>query len=106
MAAVTVRPNQAFQDGCPSNRTFASDGNCAAALASGAAAAGTGNGAGSPAVSIELQKRHLIAASWISSAQKGHFFMRPRVYTPAATQTVARERIAFFRSGPSDRPSR
>jgi hypothetical protein len=47
----------------------------AAAFAIGAAAAPSPPGGA--ADRKELQNRHLIASSWISSAQNGHFFIAP-----------------------------
>jgi hypothetical protein len=54
-----------------------------------AAAADVGEGAGSCAVNIEPQKRHLIASSWICSAQKGQRFIAPASVTPPRSRARA-----------------
>ena len=56
-------------------------GNGATGGAASGAAAGAPGAPGAPGESIELQKRHLTAVSWICSAQKGHAFMSGRAYT-------------------------
>src|SRR5512140_2139273 len=55
-----------------------------ASAAGAAGAAATGAPAAGAWLRKLLQKRHLIASSWISSAQNGHFFVRFRRLHPIA----------------------